>query len=185
MDLFNQLHLNPRNPQTYTDDDIELLKVSIRDFPRMLELRPIIYDKDFMIIGGSKRYIAIQGLLPEGFVVKPEYLKSAEDLTPEQIKEFIIKDNVEVGEWDNIILKEDFADVPLESWGLDDIEVEVEDVAVNTADLSDPTATPEQTPTPEPAPTKPKKTACALCAVLHKQHSEIPAPEKPAEDPVI
>lgn len=122
MDLFNQLKINPRNPQKYTQDDIELLKVSIRNFPQMLEKRQIVYDKDFMIIGGTKRYIAIQGLLPEGFVVKPEYLADASTWTPEQVKEFIVRDNIQTGEWNLEILKADFAELPLESYGLTVLE---------------------------------------------------------------
>lgn len=51
----------------------------------------------------------------------------ADKLTESQKREFIIKDNVSFGEWDDEILEEDFDHDELVDWGFDDSELELED----------------------------------------------------------
>jgi ParB-like chromosome segregation protein Spo0J len=53
------LKVNPKNPRLIRDERFEKLKKSITEFPKMLELRPIIVDDDNMILGGNQRYKAL------------------------------------------------------------------------------------------------------------------------------
>jgi len=110
----NSIKSNADNPRIIKDDKFKKLVKSISEFPQMLELRPIIVDNDMVILGGNMRHKAAMecGLQMIPIVV-------ADDLTEEQKKEFIIKDNVGFGEWDWDILANDWdADLLLE-WGLD------------------------------------------------------------------
>jgi len=92
------LNPNPSNPRLIKDDKFLKLVKSLETFPQMMELRPIIVDENNVIQGGNMRFKA---LLHLGFKEIPEsYVKAGKDLTPEQWKEFVIKDNVGFGEWD-------------------------------------------------------------------------------------
>lgn len=116
---YKQLKLNPNNPRIIKDDKYKKLKQSLKDFPQMLELRPIVYDDTNTILGGNMRLRALQELASEGMEIKDEWFKKASELTEEQKKEFIIKDNVPFGEWDYDILANEWSDLPLDGWGLD------------------------------------------------------------------
>ncbi len=79
----------------------------------MLELRPIVVNDEMVILGGNMRHKAcIEAGLKEVTIVK------AKDLTEEQQKEFIIKDNVGFGEWDWDVLANEWDAESLEEWGL-------------------------------------------------------------------
>lgn len=120
-ELFNKIKINPKNPRKISKESFEQLKNSIRTFPKMLELRPIVYDpnEDFFALGGNMRYLALADLIQEGFVLKDEYFKSAENLTESEKREFVIKDNIPNGEWDGALLVKEWGDLPLKEWGLD------------------------------------------------------------------
>lgn len=60
--ILNKLKLNPKNPRTISKVQFEKLKKSIKSFPRMLELRPIVYDDDMIVLGGNMRLRAIKEL---------------------------------------------------------------------------------------------------------------------------
>lgn len=124
------LKINPRNPRFINDESFRKLIKSIEDFPDMMKLRPIIVipdDDNYLIIGGTMRYRALQSLGYE--IIPDEWIKVATDLTDEQIDEFIVKDNLQAGEWDFDVLDEFFDQDKLEDWGLDipEIEGEVDD----------------------------------------------------------
>lgn len=107
---------NPTNPRFIRDDKFEKLKISIEEFPRMLELRPIVVNDDMVIVGGNMRYKALQDL---GYTKIPEnWLKKASDFTPEELRKFIILDNSGFGEWDYDLLKQQYEVVELEAWGI-------------------------------------------------------------------
>ncbi len=105
---------NAANPRIIKDDKFKKLVKSISEFPEMLELRPIIVDNDMVILGGNMRHKAAMecGLQMIPIVV-------ADDLTEEQKKEFIIKDNVGFGEWDWELLANEWDNELLVEWGLD------------------------------------------------------------------
>lgn len=105
---------NPNNPRIIKDDKFKKLVKSIQDFPQMLELRPIVIDENNMVLGGNMRLKACQ---EAGLTDVP--VKQAKDLTEEQKKEFIVKDNVGYGEWDWDDLANNWNTEDLIEWGLD------------------------------------------------------------------
>ena len=108
------IHANENNPRILKDDKFKKLVQSIKDFPEMLEIRPIVVNNDMMVLGGNMRLRAIQEIgLKEVPIIK------AENLTEEQQREFLIKDNVGFGEWDWDALANDWDPEELNDWGLD------------------------------------------------------------------
>jgi DNA modification methylase len=108
------IHANENNPRILKDDKFKKLVKSIKDFPEMLEIRPIVVNNEMMVLGGNMRLRAIQEIgLKEVPVIK------AENLTEEQQREFLIKDNVGFGEWDWDALANDWNPEELNQWGLD------------------------------------------------------------------
>ena len=108
------IKLNPNNPRLIKDDKFKKLVQSIIDFPQMLEIRPIVVNADMIILGGNMRYKACK---EAGIKEIPVII--ADNLTEEQQKEFLIKDNVSGGEWDWDILANEWDSEQLEAWGLD------------------------------------------------------------------
>jgi hypothetical protein len=110
----NNIKTNPKNPRLIKDDKFKKLVNSIKEFPQMLELRPIVVDENNIILGGNMRHKAcIEAGLKEVYIVQ------AKDLTEEQKDEFIVKDNVGFGEWDWDILANEWDTDKLQDWGLD------------------------------------------------------------------
>jgi hypothetical protein len=109
----NLIKPNPNNPRIIKDDKFKKLVQSIKDFPQMLELRPIVIDENNIVLGGNMRLKACQEL---GLKDVPTIY--AKDLTEEQKKEFIIKDNVGFGEWNWDDLANEWDVEQLEEWGL-------------------------------------------------------------------
>ncbi len=110
----NELKPNQNNPRIIKDFKFKKLVQSIKDFPEMLELRPIVVDEDMTILGGNMRYRAS---IEAG--LKEVYVKIAKGLSENQKKEFIVKDNVGFGEWDWDILANEWDSIKLEDWGLE------------------------------------------------------------------
>lgn len=113
----SQIRKNPNNPRIIRDEKFEKLKRSIQDFPQMMELRPIIVDESGVILGGNMRYEAIKSLKMSEF--PDEWVKRVDELTDDQKKEFIVKDNVGFGDWDWDQIANSWDDLPLDDWGLD------------------------------------------------------------------
>jgi len=110
----SKIKTNPENPRLIKDAKFKKLVRSIKEFPEMLKLRPIVVDENNIILGGNMRYKAcIEAGLKEIYIIQ------AEDLNEEQKKEFIIKDNVGFGEWDWDIIANDWNLDKLNNWGLD------------------------------------------------------------------
>tara|TARA_B100000497_G_C7504138_1_gene307558 strand:- start:36 stop:635 length:600 start_codon:yes stop_codon:yes gene_type:complete len=104
---------NNENPRTIKESKFEDLKKSLIDFPEMLQLRPIIVDKNNIILGGNMRYKACQEIgLKEVYIIK------ANDLTEKQKKKFVIKDNIAFGQWDWDVLANTWERQDLNEWGL-------------------------------------------------------------------
>lgn len=115
------IKMNPANPRLIKDQKFKDLVESIRDFPEMLELRPIILDENDMVLGGNMRLKAVKEL---GWISVPT--KRITGWTDEQKAKFIIKDNVNYGEWDWETLTAEWDTVKLEAWGLDLPAIETE-----------------------------------------------------------
>ena len=113
-----ELKTKQGNPRLIKDDKFLKLVNSIKEFPKMLELRPIIYDPVTMeILGGNMRFKALKELKYKE--IPDNWLKSASELTDDEKKRFLITDNVGFGEFDWEILQNDWDVKELEEWGLD------------------------------------------------------------------
>jgi DNA modification methylase len=110
----NEIKPNPNNPRIIKDDKFKKLVKSIQDFPQMLELRPIVIDENNIVLGGNMR---LKACIEAGLKDVP--VKQAKELTEEQKKEFIVKDNVGYGEWDWDDLANNWDAEELVEWGLD------------------------------------------------------------------
>jgi hypothetical protein len=110
----SEIKLNPNNPRLIKDDKFLKLVKSIKDFPEMLDIRPIVVNKDMVILGGNMRYKACK---EAGMKEIPIII--ADNLTEEQEREFLIKDNTSGGEWDWNMLANEWESEQLTEWGLD------------------------------------------------------------------
>jgi hypothetical protein len=109
----SSINLNPNNPRVIKDYKFEKLVRSIREFPKMLELRPIVVNEDNVILGGNMRYRAcVEAGIENVYIVK------AKDLTEAEQKEFIVKDNVSFGDWDFEVLANEWDIKDLEDWSV-------------------------------------------------------------------
>lgn len=147
--LLSQVRANEDNPRRISDENLQLLVNSILEFPKMLQIRPLVLDAEGIILGGNMRHkaltqiaamkqddlrTAIKGLrstqerkqdevekliadwlewLKEPFA----YVAEAATLTEEERREFVIKDNVNFGQWDWDAL-DNFSQEDLQDWGV-------------------------------------------------------------------
>tara|TARA_B110000908_G_scaffold94106_1_gene111562 strand:+ start:25 stop:585 length:561 start_codon:yes stop_codon:yes gene_type:complete len=125
---------NENNPRFIKDYKFKKLVKSIKQFPEMLKLRPIVVNKDMVVLGGNMRLKACKeaGL-------KEVYILKADELTEQQQREFIVKDNVGFGEWDWDILANEWDNTQLKEWGMDvwQPEEEVDYSALEDLDLDE------------------------------------------------
>lgn len=109
----SKLKANPNNPRVIKDDKFAKLVQSIKDFPEMLEARPIVVNPDMIVLGGNMR---LKALKEAGIKEAPVYVASWDEV---QQRQFIIKDNVGFGEWDWDMLANEWDAEQLDEWGLD------------------------------------------------------------------
>jgi DNA modification methylase len=109
----SEIKLNPNNPRLIKDDKFKKLVQSIKDFPEMLDIRPIVVNQDMIILGGNMRFRACK---EAGIKEVPVIIT---DLSEEKQREFLIKDNTSGGEWDWDMIANEWDTEELESWGLD------------------------------------------------------------------
>ena len=136
------LRTNPNNPRAIRKDQLNKLVKSLQEFPEMLEARPIVIDKDGTVLGGNMRLKAAQ---LAGLEEVPVYVREWDE---EKDGQFIIKDNVSFGEWDQDMLANEWEPEQLDEWGLNIDWDEPEE----TEGLTDADDVPE---VPEEATTKP------------------------------
>jgi len=110
----DKINMNPKNPRVIKDYKFDKLVRSIKEFPQMLKIRPIIVDENNIILGGNMRYKAC---IDAG--LKDVYVYIEKELTEKQKEEFIVKDNVNFGDWDWDILGNEWKTTDLDEWGLD------------------------------------------------------------------
>jgi len=110
----SEVKSNPNNPRIIKDDKFSKLVKSIKEFPKMLEIRPIVVNADMIVLGGNMRLKACK---EAGLKEVPVIF--ADDLTEDEQKQFIIKDNVGFGEWDWDMLANEWEPELLEDWGLE------------------------------------------------------------------
>jgi len=132
----SEIKLNKSNPRLIKDYKFEKLKKSITEFPKMLELRPIIIDNDNIILGGNMRYQALKDL---GYKELPDnWVKKSSELSEEEKQRFVIADNVGFGDWDWDILANEWDSDLLVDWGLDVPSFEVETLQAEEDDYEVP-----------------------------------------------
>jgi len=105
---------NTSNPRFIGKNKFKKLVKSLKEFPEMLKLRPIVVDNKNIILGGNMRYKAAVEL-----GMKEIWVLQADDLSEKQKQEFVIKDNVGFGEWEYELLANEWNSIELENWGLD------------------------------------------------------------------
>jgi DNA modification methylase len=110
----SQIKPNPQNPRRIGKTEMERLVKSLQEFPEMMELREIVIDENNIILGGNMRYRALKQIGEKECVAK-----IVTGLTPEQKREFVIKDNSAFGSWDMDALANAWGDLPLIDWGVD------------------------------------------------------------------
>ena len=115
---------NPNNPRIIKDERFEKLKKSIKEFPKMMALRPMVINQDNIVLGGNMRLKALKEL---GYTDVPDnWIKRAEDLTDDEARRFIIADNVGFGQHDWDILANEWDSMELRDWGLEGFPFEIE-----------------------------------------------------------
>ena len=102
----HRLRMHPDNPREIKRDKLDALVKSIREFPEMLEARPIVVDENNVVLGGNMRLAAMKVL---GHRRVPVVV--ARDWTEQQKREFVILDNTHAGTWDYDILANRWSDV--------------------------------------------------------------------------
>ena len=117
---------NPNNPRIIKDEKFHKLVQSLKDFPEMAKVRPVVVNQDFVVLGGNMR---LKAMKEAGWKEVPVEVV---DWSEEQQREFIIKDNVGFGEWDWEMLANEWDAEDLEKWGL-----EVPGFDVNSDDLGE------------------------------------------------
>lgn len=112
----SEIKINPNNPRIIKDNRFKKLVKSMQEFPKMMELRPIILTDENIVLGGNMRLKALKEL---GYKDIPDnWVKKASELTDEEKQRFIIADNVSFGEHDWEILNLEWDLKELEEWGL-------------------------------------------------------------------
>lgn len=119
----SEIRSNPENPRIIKNNKFYKLVNSIKQFPKMLELRPIVVNDKMVVLGGNMRLKACKeaGLKEVPIVM-------AEDLTAEEQKEFIIKDNVNFGTWDAEMLANEWDLNKLLDWGLGATDLAIQEI---------------------------------------------------------
>lgn len=112
-----QIKLNPANPRTIKDEKFKKLVQSLRDFPEMAEVREVVLNKDYVVLGGNMRLRAMQ---EAGWKEIPVRIV---DWSEEKQKEFVVKDNMSFGEWDWEELADQFDAPELVEWGFEENEL--------------------------------------------------------------
>ena len=139
----SEIKLNPANPRIIRDEKYRVLVRSVAQFPKMLDKRGIVVDRSKMILGGNQRWRAILDILkmPENELleilqgrtaefqlweqlrekkaVPDNWIVDGSDFTEEEIRRFIIADNVEFGEHDWDMLANQWDADDLANWGVD------------------------------------------------------------------
>jgi hypothetical protein len=108
-----QIKENPNNPRLIRNDKFHKLVKSIQEFPEMMDVRPIVVNKDYVILGGNMRWKAA---VEAGLTQIPVKIVNWDE---QKQHEFLIKDNVSFGEWDWDILANEWDALQLGEWGID------------------------------------------------------------------
>jgi|TARA_R110000744_G_scaffold132570_2_gene240773 ParB-like chromosome segregation protein Spo0J len=122
----SKIKSNPKNPRVIRDDRFIKLKNSIREFPHMMELRPMVVNSENIVLGGNMRLKALKEL---GYTDIPdEWIKRADVLTADEERRFIIADNVGFGDHDWDALANEWDVNELIDWGLEGFPFDADEI---------------------------------------------------------
>ena len=108
----NDICENPANPRMITPIKFAKLVKSVQDAPWMLKLRPIVVNKDGVILGGNMRYRACcEAGMDHVWCIW------ADQIEDEQARRFILRDNIDFGKWDFEILQRHYTQEELNGYG--------------------------------------------------------------------
>ena len=108
----------PRNPRMIKGDKFKSLCKSVSDDPDMMEIRPVVvvpHGEKYVILGGNMRTEAARA---NGQETVPCIVVD-QDTPLEWLREFVIKDNGDFGEWDWDILANEWDDMDFATLGVD------------------------------------------------------------------
>jgi len=146
----SEIKLNPDNPRTISNKDMELLIKSLKEFPEMLHLREIVVDENMVVLGGNMRLLALQKM-----GVSDCQIRVVNGLTPEQKREFVIKDNSNFGRYDFDALANLWSDLPLIDWGVNIPEIKMDELDM------------DKLPEPGSGEEKQQETTCPKCGFTY------------------
>lgn len=112
VEKLSNLKPDEANPRTIKRKEFDKLKKSLTDFPEMKQLREIVVDENLKILAGTQRYYALQELGYTDVTIKQVF-----NLTEDQKREFMVKDNVSSGDWDTDIIANQWDSDLLQDWG--------------------------------------------------------------------
>ena len=105
---------NEHNPRYINKANFKKLVSSLKEFPKMLEVRPLVVDENMIVLGGNMR---LKALIEAGF--KEVLVHQVLDWTDDEKNQFIIKDNSSFGSWDWEILANEWNMQKIADWGVD------------------------------------------------------------------
>ncbi len=111
--LVSKLKPNPNNPRSITKQNLNKLVKSIQEFPEMLNARPIIVNKDMVVLGGNMRLKALQQA-----DIKEVHVQIV-DWSKKKQNEFVIKDNASFGDWEYELLEDQWNEEDLKDWAIE------------------------------------------------------------------
>lgn len=113
----------PRNPRKWGMAELKKLAASIEETPELLDARGIIvveYEGKLVALSGNMRLAAIKLLKWEQVPV----IVLPSDTPMQTLKEIVIKDNQQFGDWDYDELANKWDDLPLSDWGIPSWQVD-------------------------------------------------------------
>lgn len=110
----SELRDTEHNPRQINKKDFEKLKKSLSEDPEFLQAREIVVDENNVILGGHQRARALKALGYDEIEVK-----QVKGWSEEKKRRFVIKDNIQNGDWDIDELANAWSDLPLDDWGAD------------------------------------------------------------------
>lgn len=128
----SELKPHPDNPRKISRENMDRLVKSLQEFPEMLEIKEIVVDETMTIIGGNMRYAALKKMGREQCKAK-----IVTGLTEDQKREYIIKDNIALGEWEKTIIAKKYSDLDLKTWGIDLLGASMEKEELKAAILTE------------------------------------------------
>ena len=95
--MLGAMHKNEKNPRKISEENFRHLIRSILEFPKMLELRPIVISKDRTILGGNMRFEALCAIMRmdsaemQKEIMSIESVKKKTEEEQEQLIEFWVQ----------------------------------------------------------------------------------------------